>query len=404
MVPPADPVAGLEARPAPVLDPLAQALEGPGPAGGAPIGDLGGHREALAHRRTPVVGHAQGPDQLVVELVVAEALHPDGAADDVGVFEGHDAHLVSGRSGRTVGPAAGRWSLCPMRGLPCDMRVAAVQTTAGPDRQANLEAAEALVDEAVAAGAGLVVLPEYFSVAGTPSFLRRHAEPLDGPTLAWGSAVARRHGIHLVAGSFPERPGGHRGGRRPPVQHQLPPRPRRVGRRRLPQDPPVRRGPRRHLLLRVRHHGPGDRADRGPAAAPRRRAPAGGGGALGLLRPPVPRALPDHDPRGGHRAGGGGGLHRRHRARPLGAPAPGAGGGERGLRGRQRPGRGAPAGHAGLPRPHHGRGPLGHGGGRTDRAEPGDRGGRSGDGPGGEGPIRAAGPGTSPPRGVPLAG
>ena len=88
------------------------------------------------------------------------------------------------------------------------MRVAAVQTTAGPDRQANLEAAEALVDEAVAAGAGLVVLPEYFSVAGSPSFLRRHAEPLDGPTLAWGSAVARRHGIHLVAGSFPERPGG----------------------------------------------------------------------------------------------------------------------------------------------------------------------------------------------------
>ncbi len=91
------------------------------------------------------------------------------------------------------------------------MRVAAVQTTAGPDRRANLEAAEALVDEAVAAGAGLVVLPEYFSVAGTPSFLRQHAEPLDGPTVAWGSAVARRHGIHLLAGSFPERPGGTEG-------------------------------------------------------------------------------------------------------------------------------------------------------------------------------------------------
>jgi deaminated glutathione amidase len=88
------------------------------------------------------------------------------------------------------------------------MRVAAIQTTAGPERQANLDAAGDLVDEAVASGARLVVLPEYFSVAGSPSFLRRHAEALDGPTVTWGSAVARRHGIHLLAGSFPERPTG----------------------------------------------------------------------------------------------------------------------------------------------------------------------------------------------------
>ncbi len=85
------------------------------------------------------------------------------------------------------------------------MRVAALQTTAGPDRQANLDAARAQVDEAVGAGARLVVLPEYFSVAGSPAFLHQHAEPLDGPTVAWGSSVARRHGIHLLAGSFPER-------------------------------------------------------------------------------------------------------------------------------------------------------------------------------------------------------
>ena len=88
------------------------------------------------------------------------------------------------------------------------MRVGAIQTTAGPDRQDNLDAAALLVDEAVAAGAGFVVLPEYFSVAGSPSFLRSHAESLDGPTVSWASAVARRHGIHLVAGSFPERPAG----------------------------------------------------------------------------------------------------------------------------------------------------------------------------------------------------
>jgi predicted amidohydrolase len=85
------------------------------------------------------------------------------------------------------------------------MRAGAIQTTAGPDRQDNLDAASALVGEAAAGGAELVVLPEYFSVAGSPSYLREHAETLDGPTVAWGSEQAARHRIHLVAGSFPER-------------------------------------------------------------------------------------------------------------------------------------------------------------------------------------------------------
>jgi predicted amidohydrolase len=88
------------------------------------------------------------------------------------------------------------------------MRVGAVQTTAGPDPATNREGAATLVDQAAEAGARLVVLPEYFSVAGSPSHLREHAEGLDGPTVAWGSALARRHRIHLLAGSFPERPVG----------------------------------------------------------------------------------------------------------------------------------------------------------------------------------------------------
>lgn len=86
------------------------------------------------------------------------------------------------------------------------MRAAAIQTTAGTDREANLDAAGALVEDAVAAGAGLVVLPEYFSVSGTPDVLRAGAESLDGPTVTWASALAARLGIHLVAGSFPEVP------------------------------------------------------------------------------------------------------------------------------------------------------------------------------------------------------
>jgi predicted amidohydrolase len=85
------------------------------------------------------------------------------------------------------------------------MRVAAIQTTAGPDRGSNLEAAGHLVAEAARAGAELVVLPEYFSVAGTPDVLRRDAESQSGPTVTWASDLARRWAIHLVAGSFPER-------------------------------------------------------------------------------------------------------------------------------------------------------------------------------------------------------
>jgi predicted amidohydrolase len=92
------------------------------------------------------------------------------------------------------------------------MRVAAIQTTAGPDRQRNLDSAEGLVSEAAGQGATLIVLPEYFSVAGSPQFLRRHAETLDGPTASWASQLARRLGIWLLAGSFPEQPEAARSG------------------------------------------------------------------------------------------------------------------------------------------------------------------------------------------------
>lgn len=86
------------------------------------------------------------------------------------------------------------------------MRVAAIQTTATADRDLNLRDAAEWVNEAVAGGAELVVLPEYFSVAGGPDHLRAHAETLEGPTVSWASDLARRHRIWLLAGSFPEAP------------------------------------------------------------------------------------------------------------------------------------------------------------------------------------------------------
>jgi predicted amidohydrolase len=110
-----------------------------------------------------------------------------------------------------------------MTGLPCVMRVAAIQTTAGPERDRNLEAAGRLVVVAAEEGAELVVLPEYFSVAGSPTVLRQQAESLTGPTVAWASQLAERWGIRLLAGSFPERADGRSesAGRSDPTDRRL---------------------------------------------------------------------------------------------------------------------------------------------------------------------------------------
>ena len=65
-----------------------------------------------------------------------------------------------------------------------------------------------LVPAAVAAaadGAGLVCLPEKWTVLGTPEALLAGAEPLDGPSLSAARGWARELGIHLLAGSISER-------------------------------------------------------------------------------------------------------------------------------------------------------------------------------------------------------
>jgi predicted amidohydrolase len=86
------------------------------------------------------------------------------------------------------------------------MRAAAVQMCSGADRDANLEVAADLVGRAAGHGSDLVVLPEMFNVLGSGAVLRAGAEPLDGVTSQWASALAAEHGITLVAGTFIERP------------------------------------------------------------------------------------------------------------------------------------------------------------------------------------------------------
>ena len=80
-----------------------------------------------------------------------------------------------------------------------------MQLTSTADRERNLATADRLVREAAERGAALVVLPEKWSVLGTPEETAAGAEPLDGPALAWARSIAAELGIDLVAGSIAER-------------------------------------------------------------------------------------------------------------------------------------------------------------------------------------------------------
>jgi deaminated glutathione amidase len=84
------------------------------------------------------------------------------------------------------------------------MRAAAVQLNSTDEYDRNLEVAERLVRAAAADGAVLIVLPEKWTVLGSPEALRSSAEPLDGPALSAAAGWARELGIFLVAGSVAE--------------------------------------------------------------------------------------------------------------------------------------------------------------------------------------------------------
>jgi nitrilase len=84
-------------------------------------------------------------------------------------------------------------------------RVAAVQMVSTPRVAENLETAERLVADAVAQGATLVALPEYFPIMGLSDGDKVAAREDDGhgPIQDWLAATAERHGIWLVGGSIP---------------------------------------------------------------------------------------------------------------------------------------------------------------------------------------------------------
>jgi deaminated glutathione amidase len=85
------------------------------------------------------------------------------------------------------------------------MRAAAVQLNSTDDKHRNLDEAERLTRAAAADGAELIALPERLNVRGRHEDYMREAEPLDGPTSDWASALAAELGVDLVAGSIVER-------------------------------------------------------------------------------------------------------------------------------------------------------------------------------------------------------
>jgi len=92
-------------------------------------------------------------------------------------------------------------------------RIAAVQMTSGPDIDANLTDAGALVSQAVSEGAGLVALPENFGLIGARERDKLAYVEADGagPMQDFLAGTARDHGIWLVGGSVPlETTGGDR--------------------------------------------------------------------------------------------------------------------------------------------------------------------------------------------------
>jgi predicted amidohydrolase len=85
------------------------------------------------------------------------------------------------------------------------VKAAAVQLKSGADVEANIAAADEHVRAAAADGATLVVLPEKWTVMGSPADLRAGAQTLDGSAVLWARETARELKLDLVAGSISER-------------------------------------------------------------------------------------------------------------------------------------------------------------------------------------------------------
>ena len=84
------------------------------------------------------------------------------------------------------------------------LRVACVQMNTRDDVAANVRSAARLIDQAAAAGARVIALPETWAFKGRSAGIRASAEPVDGPSNSAVAALAARHGVFILAGSLYE--------------------------------------------------------------------------------------------------------------------------------------------------------------------------------------------------------
>jgi deaminated glutathione amidase len=92
------------------------------------------------------------------------------------------------------------------------VRAGVVQLNSTEDLDRNLETADRLVRQAAAQGADVVLLPEKWSILGTPEQMAAGAQPLDGQCITWARSTAAELGIDLIAGSIVERVSGRQKG------------------------------------------------------------------------------------------------------------------------------------------------------------------------------------------------
>ncbi|KAK3108963.1 hypothetical protein FSP39_019856 [Pinctada imbricata] len=90
------------------------------------------------------------------------------------------------------------------------IRLALIQLLAKQSRDQNLQRAEEYINKAVQHGTDMVVLPELFTTELHPPIIMDNREKIPGPTTDLMSSLAKKHGIHLVAGSIPEAIKGDR--------------------------------------------------------------------------------------------------------------------------------------------------------------------------------------------------
>ncbi|MEY4593523.1 MAG: hypothetical protein RIR18_2418, partial [Pseudomonadota bacterium] len=88
-----------------------------------------------------------------------------------------------------------------------EFTVAAIQMVSTPRVAENLAVAADLIAEAVAGGARLVALPEYFPLIGATDVQRLDARESEqgGPIQSWLAEMAAKHSIYLFGGSIPLR-------------------------------------------------------------------------------------------------------------------------------------------------------------------------------------------------------